>query len=273
MSEPRYVVDWEQVRRAFPPGLEPPALLRGFGAWLGGRPWGSVGCFDLSGSLSEEAPIVDGSPLRREFGLFLHLPDGGKAGFWYRPGHDPRQAPIVGLGSDGEAAVLASSLEGFLARLALKHFDDGRSWSDFAPRGDVDDAIPDLAGWLCDHAGLTDLERLAQADPDSTEFARRMESWMLEREAFWAEHPAMTAIARHLEPHRPQDDVPWGRTWFVAAIVGDIFELRVLHRGPQPVPEAPAIEPILRALRAEQARSDPDLGLWFGADLQLGGDG
>lgn len=274
MSESRYLVDWQTIRRAFPPGIEPPALLGRFAEWLDGRPWGSVGCFDLTGSFSDDAPIVDGSPLRREFGLFIHLADGGKAGFWYRPGHPVEAAPIVGLGSDGEAAVLATSLEGFLARIALLHFDDGRSWSDFAPSEFVDDATDDLAAWLRQLCSHDDLRTLAGEDAgDTPDFAARMDDWMNEREAYWAKHPSMVAIARLLEAHRPAEEDPWGRTHFEVAIAGSLFEMRVLRAGPQPVPEADRIAPLLRELRTDQARSDPGLGLWFGADLTLGAGG
>lgn len=274
MSESHYLVDWPKIRRAFPPGVEPPALLGRLAEWLDGRPWGSVGCFDLAGSFSDDAPIVDGSPLRREFGLFIHLPDGGKAGFWYRPGHPVEAAPIVGLGSEGEATVLATTLEGFLAKIALLHFDDGRNWSDFAPSEFVEDATEEFAAWLRQLCGCDDLRALVDEDEgDALDFAARMDKWMYEREAHWAEHPSMVAIARLLEAHRPAEEDRWGRTHFEVAMAGSQFEMRVLRGGPQPVPEADRIEPILRELRTDQARTDPGLGLWFGADLTLSAKG
>lgn len=56
-------------------------------------------------------------------------------------------------------------------------------------------------------------------------------------------------------------------------MVGPPTEARVLTRGPPPFPEAAAITPLVRYLRDEQARDDPDLGLWFSAELSLFGDG
>jgi hypothetical protein len=67
LSDSVYRIDINSIRRAFPPGIEPSPLLLDFAAWLEGRPWGSVGCFDLVGSVAEAAPIVDGGPLRDNF--------------------------------------------------------------------------------------------------------------------------------------------------------------------------------------------------------------
>lgn len=71
MTRETYIVRRESLPFAFPPGHEPPALLLAFADWLDGRPWGSLGCYRVLGTLSDEAPIVDGSALRREFSLFL----------------------------------------------------------------------------------------------------------------------------------------------------------------------------------------------------------
>jgi len=55
MSDPSYRVDLESIRGAFPLHLDAPALLIDFANWLDGRPWGSVGCFDLVGNVSDHA--------------------------------------------------------------------------------------------------------------------------------------------------------------------------------------------------------------------------
>lgn len=273
MSEQVYRVDEEDIRRAFPPGLEPPALLVAFGRWLAGRPWGSVGCFDLVGNWTDEAPIVDGTPLRREFALFLRLPDGSAAGFWLPPGQDPAAPCVVGLGSEGEAAVIAPSLEAFLARLALDDFDDGRTWSDFAPSEFVEaDGLGELAAWLRGYLGQTDLESLARAG-DSAAFAARMDHWTEAREAYWERHPAMAELARLLAAHRPKGRNPWDTTRFEVALVGDLYQARVFVRGPQPFPEAARIEPVLRSLRDAQVLSEPGCGLWFTLHFTLNAAG
>lgn len=71
MARDPYIVRPETLPAAFPPGHEPPRLLLDFADWLEGRPWGSLCCFRLQGTLSDEASIVDGSALRPEFSLFL----------------------------------------------------------------------------------------------------------------------------------------------------------------------------------------------------------
>ncbi|KQP24670.1 hypothetical protein ASF27_11340 [Methylobacterium sp. Leaf102] len=273
MSTRVYKVDEADIRRAFPPSLEPPGLLMEFGQWLAGRPWGSVGCFDLAGSWADDAPIVDGTPLRREFALFLHLPDGSEAGFWLPPGHDPNAPSIVGLGSEGEAGVIAPSLEAFLARLAVGAFDDGGTWSDFAPSElVVEDGLDDLAEWLRGRLGRADLEAVA-VPGDSIVFATRMARRSEEREAYWGRHPALADLAHLLNAHRPKGRNPWDSTRFEVSLVGDLFQARVFERGPQPIPEAALMEPILRALRDAQALSEPGCGLWFTMHFDMHADG
>lgn len=269
MSDTCYEVDLASIRRAFPPGLEPPPLLVDFAGWLAGRPWGGVGCFDLRGSFADEAPIVDGAPLRREFALFLRLPDGSRAGFWYPPGLDAARAPVIALGSEGEAEVLADSLEGLLAGLARRGFDDGGTWSDLAPHEEAPDLTPELEAWLRSRLALAGLEPLLTPAPDRPDFEARMAAWTEQREAYWAEHPAMAELAKRLSAHAPGGGDPWAATTFEAAIVGDLCEVLVLRRGRQPVPEADAVAPVLRALRGEQARADPDLGLWYQMSFTL----
>ena len=44
-------------------------------------------------------------------------------------------------------------------------------------------------------------------------------------------------------------------------------------RGPQPVPEAARIEPVLRTLRDAQVLSEPGCGLWFTMHFDLNADG
>src|SRR5262245_38530761 len=115
----RYSIDIKSICRAFPPGSEPPPLLIDFATWLDGRPWGSVGCFEIVGQFSDEAPIVDGGPLRESFALFGWLPEGSSFGAWLGAGDDVTSAPIVVLGSEGQHEILATSLEGLLAKIAL----------------------------------------------------------------------------------------------------------------------------------------------------------
>ena len=283
-----YIVRRESLPLAFPPGIEPPALLRDFADWLDGRPWGGVGCYRLQGTLSDEAPIVDGSALRRDFSLFLDLPDGSLVGLWYPDGVPSAGSPVVGLGSEGDAAVLASSLDGFLVKLSRNAF-AGSAWSDLAPSDDDEeefedetdaetaiaesDALGDLAAWLAQRIGPECLNALAAEVPDQSVFPARMEAWMHEREAYWAEHPILREIGQTLAAHRPRGKNPWDRTRFRAAIVGTLYEAQLYRSGRQSFPEAPAIEPLLRALREAQHANDPDLGLWFEVEFALDPEG
>lgn len=278
-----YIVRRESLPLAFPPGHEPPALLRDFADWLDGRPWGSLGCYRLQGTLSDEAPILNGEALRREFSLFLYLPDGSLVGLWHPDGVPSADSAVVGLGSEGDAAVLAGSLQGFLAKLSRNAFADS-AWSDLAP-ADADEeeecedepetamtdggALDDLAAWLSQRIGPDRVNALADEEPDQSVFPARMEAWMHQREAYWAEHPILREIGQILATHRPRGKNPWDRTHFRAAIVGTHYEAQVFRSGSQSFPEAPAIEPLLRALREAQRADDPDLGLWFEVEFAL----
>ncbi len=119
MSEMPYRIDLDSVRKAFPLWLEAPPLLVDFAGWLEGRAWGGVGCFDLVGQFSENAPLFDSSLLRNEFALFMRLPDGSAVGTWYPNAGNAELAPVVLIGSEGQHEILEPSLEGFLAKIAL----------------------------------------------------------------------------------------------------------------------------------------------------------
>jgi hypothetical protein len=248
VSDQPYQIDLDSVRRAFPLKTEAPQLLIDFASWLDGRPWGSVGCFSLVGQFAEQAPFVDGSPLRNEFALFIRLPEGSAVGAWCRPGCAIEDAPIVVLGSEGQHQIIAASLAGLLAKIALQRFEDDGEWTDFTPYEDedVDDATDELAEWLSERLDEEDLESLADMPEDLPDFAGRMSQWCHDREAYWAAHPLMAELAGHLTAHRPDGSNPWNRTHFEVAMVGTQYQVRVLRRGRQPVEEAAAIEPVLR---------------------------
>lgn len=269
MSKPLYTFNADSIRRSFPPGMEAPPLLLDFGTWLERRTWGSVGCFDLVGSFSDSAPIFDGSPLRDEFALFLWLPDGSVAGAWYGSGLDAAHAPIVLIGSEGENEILAPSLEGFLAKLALCQFEYG----DLAPHDDVEEARDEFADWLAERLGVDDLAPFTETLSALPDFQTRTERWVTGREEFWTKHPLMIELGRRLASHLPEGKEPWDRTIFEIAIVGVQYQARVLRYGRQPFEEAAAIEPLLRELREEMWRARPALGLWYSMWFNLYADG
>lgn len=269
MSGMAYRIDLDSVRKVFPLWLEAPPLLLDFAAWLEGRAWGGVGCFDLVGQFSENAPLFDASLLRNEFGLFMRLPDGSAVGTWYPNAGHAELAPVVLIGSEGRQEILAPSLEAFLAKLATLEFEG----TDLYPHEDVEDESDALLAWLSKRLGGAKVERLLDAPVSLPDFAAAMDKWSRDREAYWAEHPAMKALSVPLVAHRPAGKNPWDRTHFEVAIVGAQFQLRVLRRGRQPVDEAPAIEPILRGLRDEMWRAMPNLGLWYSMAFGLYADG
>lgn len=271
MSERPYLIDLESIRRAIPHHLEASPLLLDFADWLHGRPWGTVGCFDLVGQFAEQAPIVDGSLLRNEFALFFHLPEGSAVGAWCRPSLTLDVAPIVVLGSEGQHEILAPSFAGLLARIALRRFEEGNS--DFLPYEDGDDCTAELGDWLKRRLRLDSLGPLADLAPDSSDFACWLDKWCEDREEYWARHPLMTELGRRLQTYRPAGKSTWDHTSFEVAIVGRQYQVRVLRRGRQPIEQAPEIEPILRQLRDEMWREHPSLGLWYAMSFRLYSDG
>jgi hypothetical protein len=273
MSDTPYHIDIDSMRRAFPPGTEAPPLLLDFAAWLEGRPWGSVGCYHLVGEFSDLAPIVDGSPLRDRFALFMRLPEGSVVGFWLGADRDLAKAPIVVLGSEGQNEIIATSLEGLLAKIALQRFEEEGAWTDFTPHEEAEDATDELAAWLRKRLGVRNLFALTKAPSGLPDFTRWVEKWCRDREAFWEGHPVIARLADRLTAHRPNGKNPWDRTNFVVGIAGDRCQIRVLRRGPQPVEEAADIEPLLRELRDEMWRVHPNLGLWYSMSFALYADG
>ena len=269
MSETPYRIDLAGVRKAFPLWLEAPPLLVDFAAWLEGRAWGGLGCFDLVGQFSDNAPLFDSSLLRNEFALFMRLPDGSAVGTWYPDIGNAELAPVVLIDSEGQNRILAPSLEAFLAKLASLQFEE----SDLYPHEDSDDQTDELAAWLRKRLGVKDLGTFLRAAEPVPDFADAMEKWCRDREAFWSDHPALRAVSAPLLPHRPLGQNPWDRTHFEVAIVGAQSQIRVLRRGRQPVEEAREIESILRDLRNEMWRGMPNLGLWYSMAFALYADG
>jgi hypothetical protein len=269
VSDMCYRVDLDSLQKAFPLWLETPPLLVEFAAWLEGRPWGGVGCFDLVGQFSESAPLFDSSLLRNEFALFMRLPDGSAVGAWYPNAGDAALAPVVLIGSEGQHEILAPSPEGLLAKIALRQFED----SDLHPHEEADDETEELAAWLRKRLGVKDLGMVLRAPSPLPDFAATMEKWCRDREAYWSDHPAMKALSAPLLAHRPTGENPWDRTHFEVAMVGSQFQIRVLRRGRQSVEEAELIEPILRGLRDEMWREMPNLGLWYSMAFALYADG
>ena len=274
MSDEPYPINLASLRRAFPPGIEVPPLLLDFAGWLDGRPWGSAGCFSLVGDFTDLAPVVDGSPLRDQFALFMRLPEGSVVGCWYGTGGRADKAPIVVLGSEGQHEIIAASLEGLLAKIAVQQFEEDGEWTDFSPSEFVDDdATDELLDWLVDRLGAREVEKLVEPPKGLPDFGGWMGKWCRDREEFWAAHPMTIELAKHLTAHLPEGKNPWDNTHFDVAIVGQQYQMRVLRRGWQPVEEAAAIEPLLRELRDERWRAQNNLGLWYSMSFVMSANG
>jgi hypothetical protein len=271
LSDPHYHIDLDSIRRAFPPGTEVPPLLLDFAGWLEGRPWGSVGCFDLRGQFADTAPVFDSSPLRDKFALFMRLPDGSAVGAWYGAGLDQSNPPIVGLGSEGDYAILAPSLDGLIGRLASQEFET--AWHDLAPHDDVECETAELAQWLAPRLAAVGLAPSEQASSELPDFRAFIDKWSRDREAYWSNHPMMAELGWRLAAHLPKGKKPWDKTRFEIAIVGAQYQARVLQRGPQAFEEAAKIEPLLRELRDDMRRAQPELGLWYSMEFGLYADG
>ncbi|MGY4236659.1 hypothetical protein ACVIIW_005606 [Bradyrhizobium sp. USDA 4449] len=268
LSDTSYPIDLDSIRGAFPPGIEAPPLLLDFAGWLNGRPWGSVGCFSLQGQFSDQAPIFDGSPLRDRFALFMRLPDGSAVGGWYGAGLDRDDPPIVGLGSEGDHELLAPSLDALLTKLTSLQFD--KAWHDLRPHDEVEPQTAELAQWLARRpAG----EPVACEDGELPDFRGFVEKWSRDREEYWANHRLMAELGWRLAAHLPKGKKPWDKTHFEVAISGKQYEARVLAHRPQPFEEAASIESLLRDLREEMRRAQPELGLWYAMKFGLYADG
>jgi len=144
---PVYEVDLNELAKAFPgqPGaVSLPPLLRRFGEWMSGKPWRSIGAFDLDVRWSDDH-FPGGEFYYDSFALFIKLPDGSSVGYWLAES-DLAHAPIVVLGSEGEFATIAPNLETLLARIALGDFGEKGPTADFLYSDEDygDGAAPDL---------------------------------------------------------------------------------------------------------------------------------
>ncbi|HEX9211678.1 MAG TPA: hypothetical protein VF901_14320, partial [Bradyrhizobium sp.] len=124
-------------------------------------------------------------------------------------------------------------------------------------------------------AGRPTGERVAPEDPSSDlpDFLGFVEKWSRDREDYWANHRMMAELGWRLAAHLPKGKNAWDKTRFEVAIVGKQYQARILTRGPQPFEEAAAIESLLRELREEMRRAQPELGLWSAMSFGLYADG
>lgn len=294
-------VDEARLRRAFAPPAQAPELLLAFARWLNAQaPPGLPLAEGLSGddgawtARFNDYWIEEGADLSETFAIFLAIGDGGDVALWNRDGGPSSRWPVVLIGGEGEAVVLADSFAGFLARIATAQFDepgagadDGFSWSEFRTDVESDDEEADaearadlaaarkarraLGDWLRRQTGQDDLAALARRRVPRDALRKRFDAHL---EAVHERQRASTdwrVLRALLQQDRPKgyrgsyDDLH-------VVCAGDFFRVGTLsRRGRRFVPHARSgeIEPLVRALREDRARRFPAHGLWFHARLRV----
>lgn len=272
-----YQVDFDELVKAFPNGTDPsslPPLLARLGEWMNGKPWRSIGAFDLALRWSDTH--FPGAEFQYDqFALIIRLPDGSAVGYWLA-GRDPAHAPIVLLGSEGDFATLAPDLETLLARIALGDFRDKGAGADFLysdedyGEGVVPDLRGALQGFLRAQTGIQDLRSLVRAArPYPSDFAEWVAKSGETYDAQMQAHPAIQAMAPLLDKYRPVNAKPWQRT-MIRVTWADTHFAAWLTPGPvKALAESAQLKPYLAALRDEAAARMPGLGLWHQAALRV----
>ena len=271
-----YRVDLDDLAKAFPrragSGSLPP-LLRRFGEWMAGRPWQSIGAFDLAVRWSD-LNFPGGEFYYDQFALFIKLPDGSSVGYWLA-GRELAQAPIVLLGSEGTNVTIAPNLETLLARIALGDFANKGPGADFLYSDEDygEGVVPDLRGamqeFLRRQTGIQDLAALArQSRPYPSDFTQWVAKAVETHRAQMLAHPAIQAMTPILEKYRPVNARPWEGPLINLRWVGDYFDA---WSGPkkEALAEAERLKPQLATLRDEAAMKLPGLGLWHRATLRV----
>jgi hypothetical protein len=296
-------IDSARLRRAFAPPAQAPQLLLAFARWLDAEaPPGLPLADGLSGddgrwtSRFNDFWIEEGADLSEQFATFLAIGDGGDVALWNREGGPSAQWPVVLIGGEGEAVVLADSFAGFLARLATAQFDepgagesDGFSWSEFQTdaESDGEEAEADtearaglaaahrarkaLGEWLREQTGRDDLAALARRRVPHDALRRFFDAHLNavhERQRASADWRALRALVQQGRPtgyRGSYDDLH-------VVCAGDFFRIGTMSgRDRRFVPHARSgeLEPPIRALREERARRFPAHGLWFHARLRV----
>ncbi len=195
----------KRLQTAMPEDVVLPDLFVEFTKWLKGKPFGSVGSFEVEGGDASDLfpPRAD---IADQFGMVLRMGDGGQAGFWLKDTRDANEAPFVLMSSEGQFIALAPNFAGFLNRLVRQDFDLYDASGEFCVPEDVTSLAPELKKWLADQP-----DAMAQIKTDGvkdyTKYDKgRAQKWLdgciasLEEEAKGDVH--LAAISEILKRHR-----------------------------------------------------------------------
>lgn len=297
-------VDLAPLQRAFAPPAKAPDLLLSFARWLqtaaaAGLPL-AEGLGGDRGSWTDrfdEHWIEEGADLSERFAPIIPLGDGSQIALWNRADGNS-DWPVVLIGGEGEAAVLADTLAGFLARLALAKFDepadvdvgqDGYSWLEFRATIEDEDAATaaaataeeraDLAAARIARKALGDWLRTQVGQDDLASLARRRTPYGALREFFDAHVQSVharqqgsahwRALRELMDRHAPVGRLAIARDVQILCAADHFAMGGISRRVFTPFEDRAKAEPIVRALREERVMRLPAHGLWFSATLRV----
>jgi hypothetical protein len=266
-------IDIASLERNWPLGRDVPQLVRAIAAVLMPVKQGTVGHFEMKGVRFDDYWIEGGGDLCEQFGFFLLLPDGSKIGQWFHDGAVAGAEPIIGIGSEGDLAILAPNLKAFVQAWAK-----GNVWLDLGLDGE-EDTRDSRARWAAVGAKIYALADATPEPPAGAPIAdlpHFIENYGKASIKAMAAHPLNREILRVMAAHVPKGDDRLASYNLQINIAGDRIELLpnatpdyYPKRAPVPV-EARDLIPLILKLREERARgAHSGRGLWFSATLQI----
>jgi hypothetical protein len=124
VSDTPYRIDLASILRAFPPGHDAPRLLLDFAAWLKGRPWAA----SVALAWSDNSPTSRRSTMAARCAATSLCFSDCRKDRWSAPGAEPalkwQDRRSSSSAPEGQNEILAASLEGLLAKIALGWFEE-----------------------------------------------------------------------------------------------------------------------------------------------------
>jgi hypothetical protein len=273
MSDQTYcnAIDLSRLQSHWPDGRDIPQLIVRVAELIQDWPWGSIGYFSMPGSRMNDHWIELGADLWDQFGLFIKLADGSEIGLWFHEGAVSGAEPVLLIGSEGDARILAPNLKYFMTYWAQG---DGPLDLAFS----IDEETPERIAERQDFGDR--LLMLIQTEPDppigadSPDPDLFMTAYGDQVLAQLAVDPVMIAIAKVMDAHVPHGQESWHRVGFSIAVAGPRIEvLAPLSEDGEtrvPFPECEALIPLLLQARDDRVIGKHHLrGLWHSAILWL----